>query len=107
MHQPQPTQTYRHRKHDPAAGHWHEYEVVAVVCPPSENPRSVTNFEITGSFTHTETGIVHRLIGARNGVYSDPPVHEPHVAYINTKEREKRWLRPLRMFVDGRFALVG
>lgn len=105
--QPRPGQIYQHRKHDPGNGKWHEYEVVGVVSPPPEGPRYMTTMFLMGSCTHTESGDVYQLRGCRNKIYADPPVDCPHVAYKSTEDASgKIWLRPLDMFMDGRFTLV-
>ena len=105
-------QVYRHRKHAPAAGKWHEYRVVCVVLPGpglEDSPRYFTA-------EHTETGNWHDIIpaagsptaksgDARNWAW--PEVEQAHVCYKNTRDDSgKCWLRPLDEFNDGRFTLL-
>ena len=97
-------QIYRHRKHDPNAGKWHEYEVIAVVNAGSP-PRDAEGLYTYA--THTESGKAHGLLakgGFRNW-WCTPVLNECCVLYRSTKGKN-RWLRPLSMFTDGRFTLV-
>ena len=100
-------QVYQHRKHDPANGKWHEYRVIEIVSPSDGLGAISTHFFLQPcSYTHTENGEHYDLIGCRDKIYSSPPVDRLHVAYVNTKNEDERWIRPLETFIDGRFTPV-
>lgn len=109
---PTPGQIYRHRQHDPDAGHWHEYKVVAIVLSFTQgvvNNQLATHFYYPGSYRNTNTERLHTLTSCGSKVFSN--VSEPHVAYKNTRpnQRDLGWvncLRPLDEFMDGRFTLI-
>lgn len=105
-------QVYRHRKHDPSAGHCHEYTVVGIVEPWPEDPskkQDRTHWIFPNQYRHTATRDLISLTGCAQWIYAD--VDELHVAYKNTQPDrcDPNWvycLRPLREFVDGRFRLM-
>lgn len=112
MKRPTPGQICRHRKHDPAAGKWHEYRVVGIVQPFPETPGEGmrTSFLLPTVYRHTETDHKHVLTGCGTSIFTHG-IEEAHVAYKSTRpdlcDPEWRWcLRPLDMFMDGRFTLV-
>ncbi|ESA38483.1 hypothetical protein N836_31580 [Leptolyngbya sp. Heron Island J] len=111
MLHPNPTQTYRHRKHDPAAGRWHEYEVVGIVEPWPEIPSGDvrTHWYFPQRYRHTGTGELVVLIGCGTKIYAE--VNEPHIAYRNTRPDlcDPEWvfcLRQVSEFTDRRFSLI-
>lgn len=102
---PHPGQIYRHRKHDPPL-FWHEYEVIWVV------ESGTTGRPLEGLYTyatHTETGdayaLSQSLVGGDDSFWVEPRLNEKHVLYRSTRSRSY-WLRPLDMFMDGRFTLT-
>ncbi|NEZ63540.1 hypothetical protein D0962_12225 [Leptolyngbyaceae cyanobacterium CCMR0082] len=109
---PSPGQIYRHYKHNPAAGKWHEYEVVVIVEAGQGFHASPAYF----TAIHTESGSYHDILPATensttkhtgNKHWAFPELSEPHVCYKSTQDNsDKYWLRPLSMFTDKRFTLV-
>ncbi|MEO0434760.1 MAG: hypothetical protein AAF151_24015, partial [Cyanobacteria bacterium J06656_5] len=109
---PVPGQIYRHYKHNPAAGKWHEYEVIAIV----EAGTGLHTLRASCTAVHTELGNYHDILTAvensttkHNGTrhWASPELSEPHVCYKSTRDNnDKYWLRPLSMFTDKRFTLV-
>ena len=112
MTNPTPNQTYRHRKHDPAAGHWHEYKVIGVVEPHQDGSGDGpirTHYYYPQQYRHTGTEELVVLIGCGGRIFAD--VTGSHVAYKNTRPKlcNPDWvfyLRPLEEFTDGRFCLI-
>ncbi len=104
---PKPGQIYRHKKHDPSNGEWHEYEVICLVEAGSNGDENSPRY-----FTseHTEIGQWYDILPALDGSnksWAWPAVQKPHVCYSNTQDNSgKTYLRPLEMFMDGRFKLV-
>lgn len=113
MNNPTPGQIYRHRKHSPNTGRYHEYEVVGIAEPWPKDPsdkRDRTHYLFPNQYLHTDTGKLMSLTGCAQWIYAD--VDELHVAYKNTQSDlcDPDWvfcLRALSEFVDGRFKLVG
>ncbi|MEO0434544.1 MAG: hypothetical protein AAF151_22905 [Cyanobacteria bacterium J06656_5] len=109
---PVPDQIYRHYKHNPAAGKWHEYEVIAIV----EAGGGLHASRASCTAVHTESGNYHDILtAARSSTtkhddtrhWASPELSEPHVCYKSTQDNsDKCWLRPLSMFTDKRFTLV-
>lgn len=98
-----PGQIYRHRKHTESA--WHEYKIIAVVDPGEPGLENYW-FRSDILFTNTELGNIHRLTVNREIFQALPAVDTQHVAYVNTRDPKKAWLRPLEMFLTpGRFIL--
>ena len=95
-------QIYRHRNHNPAMGRWHEYKIIGIVKTgpgPQDSPDYFTA-------VHTETGKWHDILpGEGNKFWAFPEVDQLHVCYENIHNK-KRWLRPIGMFMDGRFTLI-
>ena len=112
MTTPTPTQIYRHRQHNPAAGHWLEYEVVSIVEPWPADPgkkRDRTHWVFPNQYRHTTTGELMTLTGCARWVYAN--VDELHVAYKSTRPDlcAPEWafcLQPLREFGDRGFTYV-
>ena len=109
---PAPGQIYRHYKHNPAAGKWHEYEVIVIVEAGAGHHAS--SVDLTA--VHTESGNHHDILSAAgsptinhddNWYWAFPELSEPHVCYKSTQDNSHQyWLRPLSMFTDKRFTRV-
>ena len=111
--QPQRGEVWRHRKHDPAAGKWHEYEIVGVSNPDAYVQGNAMVPD--GVAKHTESGEILTIIRSGDAVFlmdqDRQTLEEPHVLYLATEQDTtlaviQTWARPLARFMAGRFPKV-
>lgn len=107
-----PRSLWRHRKHDPGAGKFHQYEIICVTAAAQERDRHGDAYALACLFTsmHTETAELWEVCGnsGPNKYLWNSATGEwcqvPMVIYVGIHDPlGMPWARELSQFIDGRF----